>query len=377
MTSRERVAAALSFEPPDRVPIDLNMSVYSYCDLLRYLGKRTDRMPYPNAAMEVVPDPEVLTELGVDIISVKAGMDKRLGKDGPNELPSVITDRWGIERRIVEQRNGAFYEVVSHPLSGATLRDIETYPWPDCDPGEIDSSLEAGARELYLGTGLALMGRFGGPILETAADLVGMEEWYVRLMTDPAFASKLLDRIGLIATSYDLQGLASCGQYLQILKVSGEDLGMQTAPLFPPDVFRATILPPLAARWSKAKERARQIRPDIKIMLHSCGAIRDYIPDLIRAGIDILDPVQPTASGMQPSGLKAQFGTSVVFHGGVDVQRLLPFGSEADVKEATIGCLDGFQAGRGGFIAAPSHAVQADVPPQNVLAMIEAVSSNG
>ena len=193
----------------------------------------------------------------------------------------------------------------------------------------------------------------------------------MRLAADKPFVVELLDRIAEICTAHDLVGLDTAGEYLQIMKVSGEDFGMQTGPLYSRDMFENILLPPLKRRWSAVKKKLAQVNPDTKIMLHSCGSVRSFIGDFITAGIDILDPVQPLAIGMEPEILKEEFGNQIVFHGGIDVQNLLPNGSTQEVSDGTHRCLEGFQADRGGFIVSPSHSVQADVPPENIMAMIE------
>jgi uroporphyrinogen decarboxylase len=111
-------------------------------------------------------------------------------------------------------------------------------------------------------------------------------------------------------------------------------------------------------------------------MLHSCGSIRPYIPDLIDAGIQVLDPVQPLAANMDSRELKRDFGTRLAFHGGIDIQQVLPFGSEADVEQEVHSRIQAFAPG-GGYILAPSHAIQADVPPANIVAMCRAAVKHG
>lgn len=384
MTPRERVHAAASHRPPDRVPIDLNITFPAYAALLNFLDIHVDALPAPNSAMEVIPDSDVLSLLGVDLISVKFGDRSTAGSstrsrgihDIAGDLPESISDAWGLTRRLIAQKEGAYYEITDHPLAAATIADLGSYAWPGSPTAEKIKSLKEHARGLYRGTELALVGRFGGPIMEIGAGLLGMEEWYARVATDGRFVSELLNRISDICTDFDLAGIEASGEYLQIVKVSGEDLGAQNGPLYSPEIFREVLLPPLARRWRAVRKRLKEINPDAKIMLHSCGAIRVYIPELIQTGaIDILDPVQPLAAGMHPNDLKRDFGEMLVFHGGIDVQRLLPFAKADEVVSATHVCLAGFEANRGGFILAPSHTVQADVPPANLVAMIEAAKN--
>ena len=364
MTSRQRVSAAISYQSPDIVPVDLNITVQAYRDLLDYIG-----LPFPedysvNTAMEIIPDADVLAKLGVDLISVKFA-------SGSQGMDQSIIDSWGITRKKV----GNYYEVVAHPLAGASTADLKCYNWPKPPKQEKIRQLETNAEKLYNETELALVGRFGGPVMELAADLLGMEQWYIRLLTDKDFITELLTIITDICTEYDLMAIEACGKYLQIMKVSGEDFGLQTGPLCSPDVFHGILLPVLTKRWSKVRQKLNDVGSDAKIMLHSCGAVSCFIQDFIDAGIEILDPVQPLAEGMDPEKLKKEFNSNIVFHGGVDIQQLLPNGTAQEVYHGTVRCLKSFRAEKGGFILSPAHSVQADVPPENIIAMIKAVKN--
>lgn len=373
MTSRERVHAALRFQRVDRVPSDLNLTMPAYEKLKTMLGVCPDDRPKPSTAMEVVPPPELLEKLGVDCISVKLG--GRAQMDGP--LPEKVQDAWGVGYRLVRQSSGQYYEPVIHPLSGATLRDLDAYPWPEADPGAKAEQLRRLAEEYFTHTGLALVGRFGGPVLEIAAYLLGMEEWFVRLMNDRAFVTALLDRIERVCTTHDLAGIEAAGEWLSMMKVSGEDFGTQNALLYPPDIVHEVLLPVLGRRWDAVHRKLAAVNPEVRVMLHSCGAIRPLIPRLIEAGIEVLDPVQPLATGMSPVELYAEFGGHLVFHGGIDVQHLLPYGTTDQLRRTTHRVLKEFRALQGGCIAAPSHTVQADTPPENIVAMIGAINSFG
>lgn len=368
MTSRQRVEAALDFRRPDRVPIDINPTLSAYNRLKSLLDADCDDSPAPNLAMEVVPHPETLKKTGIDLISLKIGGEKQLS----GALPKKAVDAWGIEYGLTRQNAGQYYEVVTNPLKGASAKDLERYQWPEPPSEDRIDRLRRQAESLYNHTDLALVGRFGGPILETAGNLLGMEEWLVRLMSEPEFAANLLNRIAGICTAWDLRCIQEVGRYCSIIKVSGEDLGMQQGPLYPPAQFREIILPALRYRWDKVLEMRNRIGSRAKVMLHSCGSVRAYIPDLIESGIEVLDPVQPLAAGMDPGELYRDFGGRIVFHGGIDIQKLLPTGSPEEVYRATLACLEGFEAQRGGFILAPAHAIQADTPPENIMAMVQA-----
>jgi len=371
MTSRERVQAALNFQPVDRAPLDLNLTLSAFEKLRSLLGVCLDDRPKPTAAMEALPAPELLEALGVDCLSVKFGGRPQL--EAP--VPETMRDAWGVEYRLVHQQEGRYYEVAARPLAGAGPRDLGDYPWPAADPGEKAESLHEQAEADFRNTDLALVGRFGGPILEIASKLLGLQEWLTRVMTDRDFIAALLDRIEPVCTAHDLAAIDAAGARLSIMKVAGEDLGTQRSLLYPPEIIHEVFLPVLRRRWDAVHEALRRVNSEAKVMLHSCGAVRSLIPDLIDAGIEALDPAQPLADGMSPAELHAEFGGRMVFHGGIDVQELLPHGTPDEVRRATRRVVEEFDGLRGGLIAAPSHTVQADTPPENIVAMADAVRS--
>ena len=374
-TSRERVIAASEHREADRVPIDINPVPDFYLKLKDYLGLEVDEDIKPGFMEEAIPHPQVLSALGADLISVKLGSAKRPRPAPPR--PDLVVDDWGVGLKRVHQPGGGSYlEPVYHPLADATLDDLAKYPWPDPSAPGRGEAAEAEARRLYEDTDLALVGRFGGTIVQTALYLMGFERWLVCVMQEPEFAGVLLDRITDVAIALDRIGLEATAKYLQIFKASGDDFGMQTGPLYSPKTFRSLFLPRLRRRWQAARAYLDQVNPSVKIMFHSCGGIRPFIPDLIEIGLQVLDPVQPRAAGMDSAELKREFGDRLTFHGGVDEQRVLPLGSQEDVEEEVRRRIRAFAPG-GGYILAPSHYVQADTPPANVVAMCRAAQRYG
>jgi len=374
-TSRQRVIAAIEHREPDRVPVDINPVPEFYLNLRDYLGLEIEEDIKPGFMEEAIPHPEVLSALGADLISVKLGSPKGRRPSRPRE--GLVVEDWGVGlKRVYQPGGGSYLEPVHHPLADATLDDLEKYPWPDPDaPGRAEGA-EAAAQRLYEDTELALMGRFGGTIVQTALYMMGFERWLVCVASEPEFAGALLDKITEIAVALDRIGLEATAKHLQIFKVSGDDFGMQTGPLYSPQTFRTLFLPRLRRRWQAAREYLDQVSPGVKIMFHSCGGIRPIIPDLIEIGLQILDPVQPRATGMDSSELKREFGDRLAFHGGVDEQQVLPLGSQEDVEEEVRRRLTAFGTG-GGYILAPSHYVQADTPPANIVAMCRAAHRYG
>ncbi|MCY2990512.1 MAG: uroporphyrinogen decarboxylase [Planctomycetota bacterium] len=374
-TSRERVIAAIEHREPDRVPIDINPVPAFYRKLLDYLGLQVDEPINPGFMEEAIPHPRVLAALGGDLISVKLGSAK-VARPAPPRA-GLVMDDWGVGLERVHQPGGGSYlEPVYHPLAEATLDDLETYPWPDPTLPDRGEAAEVEAKRLYEDTDLALVGRFGGPIVQTAIYLMGFQRWLECVAGEAEFAGALLDKITDIVMVLDRIGLEATAKYLQIYKISGDDVGMQTGPLYSPQTFRSLILPRLRRRWQAARAYLNQVHPAVQIMFHSCGGIRPFIPDLIEIGLHVLDPVQPLAAGMDSAELKRDFGDRLTFHGGVDEQHVLPFGTPAEVAAEVRLRLRAFAPG-GGYILAPSHYVQADTPPANIVAMCRAAQRSG
>lgn len=374
-TSRQRVETALNHQEPDRVPLDLTITIKPYRRIRQFLGL-PEREARADNFTEVYPELEVLKLLGVDMTFVRLRSPVNWQPPPPG-ADGVRYDEYGVGRKTVQIEPDLYlFEVVDSPLKDAVLADLAHYPWPDpTDTGRI-AGLEEDARRLYQETDLAIMGRFGGPILELAAYLRGWEQLWVDLLANRPFALALLNILADIQIELDRRALEAAGRYLSVFKLSGEDLGMQDRPLYSPRLWNEVILPVLSRRWLAARQVLDRVAPQVKLMLHSDGAIRPYLPDLIACRIDMIDPVQPDCPGMELAGLKRDFGGSLSFHGALDTHRVLPFGSVEEVQAATLACMQALGPG-GGYILAPVHNVQGDVPPENLVAMCKTVVERG
>ena len=375
MTSRERVITALEHREPDRVPMSMSITVDAYNNLKRALGIDLEEDLKPGRWTEVPIHPLVAEKFGLDVIWLPMG--KAHKKPRQSKDPNKWYDGWGVEWTKVPLPNGSYYnEMTGPPLKGATIDDLEDFNWPDpYDPGLVEG-LGEHYRQVHEETDFAIMTKFGGAIFEQAWYLRGMEEFLLDLVENTEFVEALLTKIGKIQMALDEVGIEAAGQYVDVLRLSGEDLGTQTAPFISLKMFRKLVRPHLEKLWSFAKTKIREKNPRAKVMLHSCGAIRKFIPDWIEMGLDVLDPIQTLAKGMDPFELKAEFGDRLSFHGGIDAQNVLPFGTVDEVFEATRELIRALGPG-GGYILAPVHNVQGDVPPENLLAMRDAVEEFG
>ena len=375
LTSRERVIIAYQHREPDRVPLDLTFSYGAYNRLKEYLGFETNEVVKPGSPwLTVRPPIEFMKLLQVDLFYVGLGM-------GANQLVfeygmESFTDEWGITYRRIENPSGELYEFNYQPLRDATLKDLEDFPWPDpYDPLRV-KGLEEKARNLYENTDFALVGRFNDPIFEQAFYLRGLDQLFTDLALNPEFACALLDRLTDNAIAMIEVGMKACGKYLQILRLAGDDMGHQQGTLLSPRMFRQLIKPRFARLYQAAKELISIYNPGVSLMAHTDGDVYPIIPDYIEMGLDALNPVQPYVKDMEHDKLKAEFGDRLCFHGGIDIQHILPHGTPQEVKEEAIKVMRALGKG-GGLILAPTHYIQPDVPPENILALRDAVLEYG
>jgi uroporphyrinogen decarboxylase len=326
----------------------------------------------------VRPALDVVCALGIDMIFVRL----RKPRHTPTRPPladGTPLDEWGVGRKLVDLPGGGnLFEVTYSPWKELDPNDIDldAYAWPDPHAPGFTDGLAEEAQQLYRDTDLALMGRFGGPILEIAAYLRSFERWLMDLVLYPAFSRRLLHRIADIQIALDEAGIREAGDTLSVFKVSGEDLGMQDRPLFSMQVWKDVLYPVLDRRWRAARAALDRYAPRSKVMLHSDGAIRPFLPDIMASGVELIDPVQGVCRGMELAALKRDFGGQLSFHGGVDTQNVLPFKTAAEVRAETRRVIRALGT-RGGLIAGPSHFIQADVPPENIAALCQTVVAEG
>jgi len=375
MTKRERVVTALNHQEPDRVPLSMSVTIQAYKNLKKYLGIDLKETLNPGRWTEVPVNPLVAEKFGLDVIWLPTGKPEK--KPRQSEDSNKWFDSWGVEWTKISLPKGGYYNEMScAPLKDATIKDIEDYEWPNPnDPGIIE-----GVRDYYQhihkDTEFAILTKFGGAVFEQAWYLRGMEKFLLDMVENPDFVNALLSKIAEIQMGYDEVLISETGEFVDILRLSGEDMGTQQNPILSLPMFRRMVRPHLEKLWAFAKEKLLAKNPNAKIMLHSCGAVKTFIPDWIDMKLDILDPIQTKAKGMDPLGLKSDFGDKLSFHGGIDSQNVLPFGTVEEVKKFTKEHIQALAPG-GGYICGPVHNVQGDVPPENLIAMRDAVEEFG
>lgn len=381
MNSRERLLTALSHREPDRVPLDLGSTqvtgihVVAYHHLRESLGLPCVQARLCDEIQQLAdPDEDVVARLGVDVRGLYP-----LNSHNWNILPVDIgdawehTDEWGITHRR-SKPDGLYYSAIRHPLSDSqiTIQDIRAHPWPDTgDPRRVAGLREQALAYRNQGKAVVLKGVLAG-IFEMAQRIRGMENCLMDMASDEAVAGALLDRLLECKLAFWEMALPRLNDVVDVIS-EADDYGTQTSQLISPRMFRKLIKPRLLVLFA----RIRQLAPHAKLFFHSCGNVRPILPDFIELGVDILNPVHIRASGMEPAALKRDFGQAVVFWGGgVDTQGILPSGTVQQVKDDVRRNIEALAPG-GGFVFNTIHNIQADVPPENMLAMYEALDECG
>ncbi|MGD0125941.1 MAG: uroporphyrinogen decarboxylase family protein [Terriglobia bacterium] len=405
MTSRERVLTACKHREPDRVAIDFSghpssgIAAIAYAKLRDYLGlpKRTIRVYDPIQQLAIV-DEDVLEKFGVDVLDLGRGFaldeaswaDWILPDGTPCKMPAWALPEKADGRWVFRSKSG---RVIAHMPEGALYFEQTYFPFADekgpttiregmqesmwnavggpPGPRVNQEQLREGAKRLRQKTDRAILGGFGGNLLETGQFLYRNDNFFMLLAGEPAKAHKFLDELVEIHLANLEKYLAAVGDSIDIIKF-GDDLGMQSGPQVSPRMYREFFKPRHKLMWMRAKELA-----SVVVMLHCCGGVRELLPDLIDAGLDAINPVQISCAGMDAAELKAEFGNEMVFWGGgCDTQTILPSATpdavRRHVKEQV-----GILSPGGGFVFQQVHNILAYVPPQNVVAMFEAVREIG
>ena len=369
---RERVVETLQHREPDRPPVDLGGTVSgihnkAYANLIHIMNFDLDVVIDPRDVQQLAkPDEAVLERLGVDFRHVALRTIP-----GPGGIESdasgrpYFVDEWGIKWG----RNPNYYDMIDHPLKDAVFDDLDAFNWPDPRNPLRFKGLKDEIEDLYHDTDYAIQAdAFFGGIYECAWWLRGFETFTVDMYRRPEFTSKFLYKILQLYIEFYEEYLDVVGQYIQIIDYN-DDLGMQTGPILSPVMFNKYLKPRYLKLFNLIHRKTKA-----KLFLHTCGSVHQLIPDLIDIGLDVLNPIQPLATKMDIEGLKRDFGDRLCFHGGIDIQRLLPHGSREEV-EAEVRRVARIGGESGGLILAGAHNIQADIPPQNVIAMFEATGS--
>ncbi len=408
MTSRERVLAALQHREPDKIPVDCGaersttIQAIAYNNLKKYLGIKEGETKINDTVQQcVIPEKWFLDMFQIDVVDLA-----RTFADNPDDwkdwiLPdgsrakiqawirmerrhdmTVIVNEKGEE--ICQMPDSAYYFDQSiWPLMGMHKENFEDLPlyiekvmwayvtdpmWSKSNNLNFYSVLRENAKKLYEKTDYAIIMPFGGSIFEFGQYLYRTDELLINLITHKHEIRKMVEKLTDIYMEKLPKVLDAVSPYTQIIRM-GDDLGVQSGPMISPELYREIYFPYHKRLFQMVKEKT-----DMYVYFHSCGAMSEFIPDLIEAGVDIINPVQITAAGMEPEKLKKEFGKDIVFWGGgCDTQHVLPNGSTEDVKKDVYKNSEIFMKD-GGFVFNQVHNILADVPPENITAMFEAAN---
>ena len=364
LTSRDRVLAAFNHQTPDRAPRDLgskgsSLALGAYADFLKHLGLDWKVEVLDKRLGLAVIHEEILQKFKIDTRYVYMGAGSQWDPR-PDPAEDTFFDEWG--GLLKRPRGGFYYDHVQSALSGADLADLKNHPWPDPDDPARFKGLKEKAKAYY-DQGFAV-GSYMKGCAETVWIMRGMENAYKDMIARPDYYQALSEKISSLLARMVANFFSEVRPYVQFCCVTC-DLGTQISTIVSPDFARKFILP-------HEKKIHDQIRKGgAKVAHHSCGAIFKLIPALIEIGVDILNPVQTAARGMDPAELKRAYGRDICFWGGVDAQKLLPEGRPEEVAleaEKLLNILND----QGGYLFGPSHDIQIFTPPANVVAMFEA-----
>jgi len=379
MTSRERVQAVLNHEVPDRVPIILGVSNATGIKMKPYQGiKRLANHQGPDDYIydwpelgTALPDETMFQRLHSDVRPLLDRFPQTVYERNKNRPPHApFIEDWGGGQ--VEIEPGVWFPGVFPLADATTIAELEQYPWPNMDDLYRVSHLREQADRLHKDNRYALMAT---PWLlfplERGFEMQGMDKFLLNMAMIPDFAQALLRKNLDLCKTLMGHVLEQCGDVIDIIKI-GDDLGTQERLMISPRMYRQMLKPLHAELIQFIKERTKA-----KVFFHSDGDIFDLIEDFIEIGVDILNPIQTSAGKMADlEALKKRYDKRIVFCGAIDTQKILPFGTPTEVRQEVRRVMNILGQG-GGYMLASVHTIMNEVPPENILAMVDAVEEFG
>ena len=380
MTSRDRVRTALDHKQPDRVPIDLGgnqtgIHKRAYQALVAHLGIADEPAIMDPVQQLAQPCEAVLERFHVDTRYIAAGAASDftgaiVQRERDGRLWHDLTDEFGVTWSMPDDQQ-LYMDISHHPLADATIDDVRDYPWPKGDdPGRFEGLREQ-ALQIRNNTPYAVVSGISGVVYEVCWYMRGLERWLMDMVEQPEFCRAMLEQTSRYWLDFFRVFLDEVGDLVDVIMI-GDDLAGQKGPLFRPAFYREVVHP-----LQRQIPEYIHTRTDAKVWYHTCGACQEYIPDLIAGGVDVLNPVQISAKGMDPAWLKREFGDRLSFWGGaIDSQHVLPSASPEEVREHVRRNIETLKPG-GGYVFNSVHNIQAGVPAENVVAMYEAAYEFG
>ena len=351
MTSRERVLAAFHFEEPDHVPC--------------WLGASPEFRALARAHLGLADDESLSVHLGDDFrrVSAKYKGPDEFSPDKDLHCPAATCRTpFGVERH-----GYGYGQPLGHPLANATLQEVHEYPWPD--PGWMDTSRIREETAVWNGQ-YAILGGDWSPFFHDMIDLLGMENLFYKMYDDPELIDTILCHVVEYYTEVSRRIFDACAPVIDVFFI-GNDFGGKTGPLIGEKLFRRFMLPHLKRLVDLGHDYG------LSVMMHCCGGFAPLIPAMIEIGLDGLQALQPSARGMEPTRLKAEFGDRMLLNGCIDTQHVLIQGTPDLAREVTRATLETMMPGSG-YVCSPSHDyLLPETPVENVIAMYEAIREYG
>jgi len=428
MNSRERVLLSLKHKEPDKVPVDLggmgssNIMGIAYSRLKKYLGiSEGETYIYDIPQQLATPEERILKLFGIDCIDLNRMLPPAspseievepwtLPDGSPAKVPTAFsalmapiavrgspksTGRvkllpdgkggWMLKEgnlvRLVMPKGSLYFDDIYHPLEKAeTRKDVDVFfegsydssiSWPPIISEADAESLRKRAKYLHDNTEYAVMGGFGGNFFETGQYLRGFRNYLVDIIRRKDLVLYINEKLIEYYKKNLKTWLGAVRDYIQV-GIFGDDLGGQGGPLLSPKIYHEMIQPYEKELYQYVKRNS-----NLFVFLHSCGSIYSLLPDIVDAGVDAVNPVQTSAKDMEAGRLKREFGDELTFWGGgVDTQKVLWSGSPEEVARNVKQNIEVFAPG-GGFVFATVHNIMANVPPENIVAIFEAVKKYG
>jgi uroporphyrinogen decarboxylase len=375
MTGRERILKSLNHEEPDRIPYDLSGTNVTAITKNAYQKAMTFRGLSTEYNTELVdPIQQIITPVEENLLKLKSDTRRigatRILQYEKNKIMEgdtvVVYDFYGCKWTFQPDKD-LYFNLVSSPLADCDdiSHHLDKLPRPDWASYTVDLEDCLNRQVRMVGDFCGIADRNTAGFTENSLRIRGYESWFLDTLIDTEGVEALLeiildDKIKYWDAVIDWALRTGNERQIQVISES-DDLGAQDATILEPDMLRTIVIPRMKQLFTHIKRRL----PHVKIFLHSCGSIRPVIPDLIDAGVDILNPVQFTAKDMELKGLKKDFGNDLTFWGGgVDTQSTLNKGTPQQVGDEVKRIID-LMAPGGGFVFAPVHNVQEDVPPEN------------
>lgn len=373
LTPRERVELTINLKEPDRVPIYVNtITDKAYVRLCKHLGLESVEVRHGLISHDAILSEKFLEILNVDFRSIGINVDvgrESMGGWRIKYLPGGLVEDWyGVKWK----DTGHMFYPVYHPLQYAkTVEDIENYPrWPNPDDPNIIEGKYKMAKKLYEETDYALVCSAAEMLFHRYAFLRGFKQWFLDMKLNPELYKALADKILEIGLRATLNLLNEVGDYVVWIWIA-DDMGTQTRPFMSTSEYRKFVKP-----WfEKYVKSIKKEFPKIKVCYHCHGAVYPLIPEFIDCGIDILNPILPKEKGNDPEKLKRDFGGRLCFHGGIDIQETIPFGTTRDVEEHVKQVIRILAPG-GGYIFCLQN-IRENAPPENVMTAFKAALKYG